>query len=97
MVTLPTAATPDGKLGVAGAIAVNLVGLDANAQVLPGASLKVAPGGALIVEAMTTYTDSALADATAVNTATGIAAAIAINDSTPTAEAIIAGPVTPMR
>ena len=92
-VTLPTAATPDGKAGVAGAIAVNLASLDASAQVLAGTSLQVA-GGGLTVEATNTYTDSALASGTAVNTATGVAAAVAINVSTPTAQAIIAGSVT---
>src|SRR5262249_11276481 len=64
-------------------------------QVLPGASLQVAAGGALTIEAMTTYADAALADGTAVNTATGIAAAGAVNRPTPTAEAGIARPGTP--
>ncbi len=93
VVSLPTAATPDGNFGVAGAIAVNLAGLDASAEVLPGASLQDA-GGAVTVAAITTYADSALADGTAVNTATSVAGALAINDSTPSAEAIIAGSVS---
>ncbi len=92
-VTIPTSATPDGQVGVAGAIAVNLASLDASAQLLTGALFQI-PGGALTVEASTTYTDSALADGTAVNAATGVAAAVAINQSTPTAEATIAGSVT---
>jgi hypothetical protein len=92
-VTIPTAATPDGQVGVAGAIAVNLASLDASAQLLPSSSLQVA-GGTLTVETSTTYSDSAVADGTAVNTATGVAGAVAINRSTPTAEAIIAGSAT---
>jgi hypothetical protein len=92
-VTLPDAATPDGQAGVAGAVAVNVAALDASAQLLPGASLQVA-GGALTVEATTTYSDSAVADGTAVNTKAGVAGVVAINVSRPTAEAIIAGSAT---
>jgi hypothetical protein len=92
-VTLPLAATPDGKAGVAGAIAVNLASLAVSAQLLAGATIDVA-GGGLTVEALVTYNDSATAGGTAVNTATGVAGAVAINDSRPTAAATIAGSAT---
>jgi len=92
IVGVPVASTPDGLYGVAGAIAVNLAGLNVSAEVLTGASLQVSHGTAT-VEAMTTYADSALADGTAVNTATGVAGALAVNRSSPDAEVYIFGSV----
>jgi hypothetical protein len=89
---VPTAATPDGQAGVAGAIAVNLDGLDASALIGRGSALQVT-GGPLTVSASVTSNDAALADGTGVNTATGVAGAVAINRSTPTAEALIYGSV----
>ena len=92
-VTLPTAATPDGQAGVAGAIAVNLASLDASAAGARRHARSRSPAPPSPWRRRTTYTDSALADGTAVNTATGVAGAVAINVSTPTAEATIAGSV----
>jgi hypothetical protein len=91
-VALPSIATPDGHDGVAGAIAINVAGPGATARVLGGATLTV--GDALFVHASTTYNDSALADATAVNDSNDVAGAVAIDVATPTANALIDGSVS---
>ena len=89
---LPAAATPDGQVGVAAAIAVNLGAPVATASVASGATLNV--GGAFSLSAAGTYAASAVADATAVDVSTGVAGAVAIDAATPGADASIAGSVS---
>ena len=90
--TLPNLATPDGSLGVAGAIAVNFASPTAASSLLAGSTFMLT--GSLLVEASTQYNASATADGSAVNTVTGIAGAVSIDDSTPDATATIAGSAT---
>jgi hypothetical protein len=93
--TLPSAATPDGQVGVAGAIALNVAGPSATASVLSTSTLTLS--GALTVQATTQYNASALADSTAVNTTNGVAGAVALNIASPNATATVFGSVTRLR
>ena len=89
---LPNLATPDGSLGVAGAIAVNFASPTATSSVLVGSTFTLT--GSLIDQALTQYNASAAADGTAVNTITGIAGAVSLDNPTPDASAAIAGSAT---
>ena len=89
---VPLAATPDGVLGVAGAISLNIAEAKSESTIAGGVTLNI--GGALTVAATTLYDASALADSTTVSTITGNAGAAAINIALPDAAASIAGNVT---
>ena len=90
--TVPTAATPDGQVGVAAALAINVAGPGATTTLSSGTTLSV--GAALTVQATAVYEASALADGTAVNNVTDVAAAAAVNVGKASATAAVNGAAT---
>ncbi len=87
---IPSAVTPDGPVGVAAAIAVNVAMPHAETRLLSGANLVVPV--ALTLSATSLYDADALANATATNTnSLDVAVAIAVDVALPSAEATVAG------
>ena len=88
--SIPPVITPDGPVGVAAAIAVNVAMPHAETRLLPGANLVVPV--ALTLGATSLYHADALANATAVNTdSLDVAVAIAVDVALPSADATVAG------
>jgi len=92
----PSAATSDGKVGVAAAIGLALVEGRAEARIPAGVT--VASGGAVTVAASNDTDSAATADGTAASGATGsVGVAVAINKPTVVNRATIGGTVTGTR
>ena len=81
---IPTLETPDGEMGIAAALALNIAVPDAESSINAGTSL--AATGEISVTAEADHDAIARADATAIDTATGIGAAVALNIAVPAAE-----------